>query len=44
MAKPIPIISDIARTAGDMGEKIPVKPIADYHRGLKEGSSPQSER
>lgn len=39
MAETIPLVSDIAVTIGEMGENVPVRPVADYHRGLKEGAS-----
>ena len=39
MVEPIPVVSDIAEAMGDLGKDIPIKPVADYHQGLKEGAS-----
>ena len=43
MAAPVPIVSDAVQAIGEMGEDIPVRPVADYHRGLKEGASGETE-
>ena len=39
ITEPIPVVSDIAEAMGDLGKDIPIKPVADYHQGLKEGAS-----
>ena len=39
MVEPVPVVSGIAEAVGEMGEDFPVRPVADYHRGLKEGAS-----
>ena len=39
MVEPIPGVRDVVEAVGEMGESIPVRPVADYHRGLKEGAS-----
>ena len=44
MVEPIPVVSDIVEAVGEMGESIPVRPVADYHQGLKEGASAAEEQ
>ena len=39
MVEPVPVVSGIAEAVGEMGETFPIRPVADYHRGLKEGAS-----
>ena len=39
MVEPVPVVSDVVEAVGEMGSNIPIKPVADYHQGLKEGAS-----